>query len=71
MPKQHNDPRISVNKLAQYVTSKAARQNQILRNAKYPPTYITAYYRDAGTAISRFLASNMTDYALLDGTIAV
>ncbi len=66
MTKQRNDPRISVNKMAQYVTSRAARQNQILRNAKFPPDYITTYYREAGEAIARFLASDMKDFAILD-----
>ncbi len=50
--------------------SRAARQNQILRNAKFPPDYITAYYREAGDAIARYLASGMADGALLDNTIS-
>jgi hypothetical protein len=66
MSKQRNDPRISVNKLAQYVTSRAARQTQILRNAKFPPDYITTYYREAAEAISRYLASDMQDAAILE-----
>ncbi len=70
MAKQRNEPRISVNKLAQYVTSRAARQTQILRNAKFPPEYITTYYREAGEAIARYLASNMTDAAILGNTIS-
>ena len=59
-----------MNKLAQYVTSRAARQTQILRNAKFPPEYITTYYREAGEAIARYLASNMTDAAILGNTIS-
>ncbi len=66
MTKQRNEPRISVNKMAQYVTSRATRQNQILRTAKFPPDYITAYYREAAEAVARFLASDMTDFAILD-----
>lgn len=69
MAKPRNDPRLSVNKLAQYVTSRAARQNQILRNAKFPPDYITAYYRDAGEAIASFIGSGMNDLGVLDRTI--
>jgi hypothetical protein len=71
MTKQRNDPRISVNKLAQYVTSRAARQSQILQLAKYPPEYITTYYREASEAIARYLASGMTDVAILDGAVNV
>lgn len=69
MAKQRDEPRISINKLAQYVTSRATRQNQILRTAKFPPEYITAYYRDASEAISRFLANGMVDFAILDNAI--
>src|ERR1700754_6758 len=69
MAKQRDEPRISVNKLAQYVTSKAARQNQILRNAKFPPDYITTYYREAGEAIARFLANDMKESSILDNAV--
>jgi hypothetical protein len=71
MAKQRDEPRISVNKLAQYVTSKAARQNQILRNAKFPPDYITTYYREAGEAIARFLAGDMKENSILDNAISL
>jgi len=70
MTKHRTEPRISVNKLAQYITSRATRQNQILRNAKFPPDYITTYYREAAEAISLFIASEMTDFAILDRAIA-
>lgn len=70
MAKPRNDPRLSANKLAQYVTSRAARQNQILRNAKFPPDYITAYYRDAAEAISHFIGGGMADLGILDRAAA-
>jgi hypothetical protein len=69
MTKARSEPRISVNKLAQYVTSRAARQNQILRNAKFPPDYITTYYREASEAISRYLAVNLSDGKILDNAV--
>ena len=69
LAKQRTEPRISINKLAQYVTSRAARQNQILRNAKFPPDYITTYYREAGEAIARFLSSNMIEAGILERAI--
>jgi hypothetical protein len=71
MAKQRDEPRISVNKLAQYVTSKAARQNQILRNSKFPPDYITTYYREAGEAIARFLAGDMKENSILDNASSI
>jgi hypothetical protein len=66
MAKQRDEPRISVNKLAQYVTSRATRQNQILRTAKFPPDYITTYYREAAEAIARFLAGGMVSFSILE-----
>ena len=69
MTKQRSEPQISVNKLAQYFTSRAARQSQILQLAKFPPDYITAYYREASETIARFLASGMADAAILDGAV--
>jgi hypothetical protein len=68
---QRDEPRISINKLAQYVTSKAARQNQILRNAKFPPDYITTYYREAGEAIAKFLAGDMKESSILDNAASI
>lgn len=70
MAKPRNEPRLSVNKLAQYVTSRAARQNQILRTAKFPPDYITAYYRDAAEAIAQFIGGGMVDLGILDRATA-
>src|SRR5260370_9353915 len=70
MAKQRDEPRISVNKLAQYVTSRATRQNQILRTAKFPPEYITMYYRDAGEAIAGFLAGGMIEFGILDNSVS-
>ena len=43
MKKPANDPRISVNKLAEYMGAKAARQRQILRDQKYPTDYKGMY----------------------------
>ncbi len=70
MPKIHNSPRISVNKLGQYIVSKAARQRSILYDQKFPADYITAYYKDAEEAIALFIASGMTDMKILENRIA-
>ncbi len=71
MTKVNKDPRISVNKLGEYMTSKAARQHQILRGQKYPPEYITTYYREAQEAISSFIADNMEDMKILERQIQI
>jgi hypothetical protein len=41
-----------------------------LRTAKFPPEYITTYYREAAECIARFLAGGMIDFSILDNSIA-
>lgn len=70
MKKPANDPRISVNKLAEYMGAKAARQRQILRDQKYPTDYKGMYYREAAEAISSCLASNGENIQVLERVVA-
>jgi len=64
-------PRISVNKLGEYITSKAARQRSILYNQKFPPDYVTPFYDDATEAISQFIAGGMEKPSILESRINV
>jgi len=61
-----NTPRISVNKLAEYVVSKGARQRQILRDQKFPQDFKVTYYREASEAIAKCIASNLEDISSLE-----
>lgn len=63
------EPRISSNKLGQYITSKPRRQHTILYEQKFPSDYITAYYKDAQESISLFVAKGMEDASVLDKRI--
>ena len=63
--------RISVNKLGEYITSKAARQRSILYNQKFPPPYVTPFYEDASEAISLFIAGAMGKPSILENRINV
>lgn len=67
------DPHISVNKLAEYITSKGARQRKILADRKYPdPDFnVGMYYRDAAEAISTYIASGAIDPDPLTKQIAI
>lgn len=49
-------PRISVNKLGEYLTATPARRKRIIRDQKYPPPYQVTRYRDAERAIVEFFA---------------
>src|SRR5689334_17747262 len=71
MSKTNQAPRISVNKLGQYLVSKAARQRSILYEQKFPADYITAYYRDAEEAISSFIAGGLQDVSILEKRIKI
>lgn len=62
-------PRISVNKLGEYIVSRPNRQSQIIRGQKYPPDYIVTYYKDAQETIGQFFANNLDDISILERTI--
>lgn len=66
MARVHETPRISINKLGQYIVSKAGRQRAILYDQKFPADYITAYYKDAEEAIALFIAKGMVDASILE-----
>jgi hypothetical protein len=51
------DPRISVNKLGEYMTATPARRRQIVKDQKNRPAFKAARYRDARDAISSLIAS--------------
>lgn len=59
-----NGPRISVNKLAEYIGAKAHRKRQILRDQKYPD-FKGMYYREAADAVSTCLASNLENTGVI------
>ena len=66
----NNSPRISVNKLAEFIGAKAVRQRAILRDQKYPTDYKGMYHREAAEAISSCISSSGEDTAVLDRAIA-
>lgn len=54
-----NEARISVNKLAEYMVSKAARQRRLLHDRKYPdPEFqMGMFHKEAAEAVARYLVS--------------
>lgn len=68
-----NQPRISVNKLAEYMVSKAARQRKLLRDRKYPDEDFNMgmYHREASEAVSRYLASDQMSTSPIDSQIQI
>jgi len=68
-----NEPRISVNKLAEYMVSKAARQRKLLKDRKYPdPDFqMGMYHREATEAVARYLVSDQLSTDPIDNQIAI
>lgn len=62
------NPRISVNKLAEYLEADSTRRRKIVQDAKTPQDFIVARYKEARVAIKDFLVSK-NDKTLYD-TIA-
>ena len=58
---ERTTPRISVNKLGEYLVAKAGRRRRILEDAKRPPDFIAPRYRDFYETAPRFLASSPLD----------
>ena len=60
------DPRISVNSLAEYLVSGAARRQRIIQEQKRPKTFMVTYYDEAEEAIAEYLASQRENTSVLD-----
>ena len=70
LQKVHKDPRISVNKLAEYLsTSKAARREKILQDAKFPPTYQLIRYDPTKQMIQLYLSGKIPNTQALQQEI--
>lgn len=57
------NPSISVNKLAEYIVSRGARQRKILSDRKYPDPDFKAgiYHREAAEAVAQYLTAGAID----------
>jgi hypothetical protein len=58
------EPRISVNKLAEYLQASTVRRKQIVKDAKYPPSYQTTRYKDARNTMKNYLLNGDEDPVL-------
>lgn len=68
MGESRQSPRISANKLAEYLTASAGRRKTILTDQKHPSDFKTARYKEATQAISRFIAGGCLDTSVLSDT---
>lgn len=71
MAKSDKGPRISVNKLCEFMVAKAARQRNILHDQKYPTDFKGMYYREASEAIASVIASNLENINPIENAINI
>ncbi len=64
-------PRISVNKLGEYLVATPARRKRIIHDAKFPSTFMVARYKVAENAIADWICTGGTDELLLAQAMAV
>ncbi len=55
--KVRENPRLSVNKLGEYMEAKALRRFRILQEAKFPPLFITKRYEEACDAMVNYFTA--------------
>lgn len=71
MARSTTTPRISINKLAEFMTANPTRQRRIVRDQKFPPDFQVVYYKEAQEAISSCLASGLEDLSAAERQIAL
>lgn len=59
------DPRISINKLAEYLKASPARRQSIVRDQKYPSPIRAPYYNEAESAVRPFFERNKS-YSVIE-----
>lgn len=67
--KIRNNPRISINQLAEYLIATAARRRSILIQQKFPPSYIAARYDEAQDAVADYVTTFGFDSSKIIGVI--
>jgi hypothetical protein len=66
----YEDPRISANKLGEYLTTpKPSRRERILHDAKFPPTFQVIRYDPTRELVQRFLAGKIGSIKALNEAI--
>lgn len=66
-----NLPRISLNKLSEFMTATIPRQRRIIRDQKFPSDFKGMYYREAQEAVASCIASELADVAVVERQIDI
>lgn len=68
-PRVRVNPRISVNKLGEYLVATASRRRAIIKGQKHPSDFIVARYHEAAAVIKEFILNGGTDLSFLDAAV--
>ena len=66
-----NAPRISLNKLCEFMTASIPRQRRIIRDQKFPSDFMVVYYREAQEAVAACIASDLEDITAVERQIDI
>jgi hypothetical protein len=66
-----NAPRISLNKLCEFMTASIPRQRRIIKDQKFPSDFMRVYYREAQEAVATCIASELEDTATVERQIDI
>ena len=64
-------PRISVNKLGEYIEANPTRRKQIVKDCKYPSNFIQTRYSDAREALKKYILNGLNDDIINDTIKAI
>ncbi len=65
MSEEQVEPRISVNKLGEYLVASPKRRRRIIADQKHPKSFVVARYREASETMISFLERGATDDAII------
>lgn len=66
---ERKQPRVSINKLGEYLTGTPRNRRRIIEQQKRPPGFAISYYQPAQKAIVEFLESGATEHSVITDAI--
>lgn len=69
--RQNDQPRISLNQLAEYLESNPSKRKQIVFDAKYPQAFKYTRYTEARDILKKFFINNRDQKVINDGILAL
>lgn len=70
MSSERRNPRVSINKLGEYMSVSAARRRRIIKDQKFPKPFKAARYKLAREAMNHFIKSGADDETIIQDCIA-